>query len=102
MLVYFSVVTPTFSCKRSFSSLALVFQGIDYKVGKFPFAANSRAKTNNETDGFVKALGDKLTDRLLGCHIIGPVRNFFILYFIETIAIKAMYHLPFISRMLVN
>ncbi|XKL62513.1 hypothetical protein PGB90_002346 [Kerria lacca] len=46
--------------------------GIDYKVGKFPFAANSRAKTNNETDGFVKALSDKLTDRLLGCHIIGP------------------------------
>lgn len=48
-------------------------QGIDYKIGKFPFAANSRAKTNNETDGFVKALGDKITDRLLGCHIIGPV-----------------------------
>lgn len=46
--------------------------GINYKVGKFPFAANSRAKTNNETDGFVKALSDKLTDRLLGCHIIGP------------------------------
>ncbi|KAK7578040.1 hypothetical protein V9T40_010245 [Parthenolecanium corni] len=46
--------------------------GIEYKVGKFPFAANSRAKTNNETDGFVKALSDKLTDRLLGCHIIGP------------------------------
>ncbi|XP_066992685.1 dihydrolipoyl dehydrogenase, mitochondrial [Anabrus simplex] len=46
--------------------------GIEYKVGKFPFAANSRAKTNNETDGFVKVLGDKLTDRILGVHIIGP------------------------------
>ncbi|XP_059475103.1 dihydrolipoyl dehydrogenase, mitochondrial [Neocloeon triangulifer] len=46
--------------------------GIEYKVGKFPFAANSRAKTNNETDGFVKILADKATDRILGCHIIGP------------------------------
>ncbi|XP_052121924.1 dihydrolipoyl dehydrogenase, mitochondrial [Frankliniella occidentalis] len=47
-------------------------EGVEYKVGKFPFAANSRAKTNNETDGFVKILGDKHTDRLLGAHIIGP------------------------------
>jgi len=46
--------------------------GIDYKIGKFPFAANSRAKTNNETDGFVKVLADKLTDKILGVHIIGP------------------------------
>lgn len=46
--------------------------GIEYKVGKFPFAANSRAKTNNETEGFVKALSEKLTDKLLGCHIVGP------------------------------
>lgn len=48
-------------------------EGVDYKVGKFPFAANSRAKTNNETDGFVKVLADKTTDRILGTHIIGPV-----------------------------
>ncbi|XP_063227616.1 dihydrolipoyl dehydrogenase, mitochondrial isoform X2 [Bacillus rossius redtenbacheri] len=47
-------------------------EGVEYKVGKFPFAANSRAKTNNETDGFVKILGDKVTDRILGAHIIGP------------------------------
>jgi dihydrolipoamide dehydrogenase len=47
-------------------------EGVEYKVGKFPFAANSRAKTNNDTDGLVKILGDKNTDRLLGCHIIGP------------------------------
>lgn len=45
---------------------------VEYKVGKFPFAANSRAKTNNDQDGFVKVLGDKKTDRILGCHIIGP------------------------------
>jgi len=45
--------------------------GVDYKVGKFPFAANSRAKTNHETDGFVKVLADAATDRVLGCHIIG-------------------------------
>lgn len=40
-------------------------------MGKFPFIANSRAKTNNDTDGFVKILGDKNTDRVLGVHIIG-------------------------------
>ena len=45
--------------------------GVKYKVGKFPFAANSRAKTNHETDGFVKVLADAETDKLLGCHIIG-------------------------------
>merc|ERR1719378_505759 len=47
-------------------------EGIAYNVGKFPFAANSRAKCNNDTDGLVKILGDKKTDRLLGAHIIGP------------------------------
>ena len=45
--------------------------GIAYKVGKFPFIANSRAKTNHETDGFVKILADAKTDRVLGGHIIG-------------------------------
>ena len=43
-----------------------------YKVGKFPFLANSRAKVNNETDGFVKILADSKTDKILGVHIIGP------------------------------
>jgi dihydrolipoamide dehydrogenase len=47
-------------------------QKIDYKIGKFPFLANSRAKVNNETDGFVKILACKKTDRVLGVHIIGP------------------------------
>jgi dihydrolipoamide dehydrogenase len=45
--------------------------GVDYKIGKFPFLANSRAKTNHETDGFVKILADAKTDRVLGGHIIG-------------------------------
>ena len=44
----------------------------DYKVGKFPFLANSRAKVNNETEGFVKILADSKTDKVLGVHIIGP------------------------------
>ncbi|SVB56712.1 uncharacterized protein METZ01_LOCUS209566, partial [marine metagenome] len=42
-----------------------------YKVGKFPFMANSRAKAINETDGFVKILADEKTDKVLGVHIIG-------------------------------
>jgi len=44
----------------------------NYKVGKFPFLANSRAKVNNQTEGFVKMLADKNTDKVLGVHIIGP------------------------------
>ena len=44
----------------------------NYKVGKFPFMANSRAKAIDETEGFVKILADSLTDKVLGVHIIGP------------------------------
>ncbi len=47
-------------------------ESISYKIGKFPFLANSRAKVNNETEGFVKILADSKTDRVLGVHIIGP------------------------------
>ena len=47
-------------------------QGVSYKVGKFPFTANGRARAMGSTDGFVKLLADKDTDRLLGAHIIGP------------------------------
>ena len=47
--------------------------GIKYNVGKFPFLANSRARTNNEPAGFVKFISDAETDRILGCHIIGSV-----------------------------
>ncbi len=46
-------------------------EGVQYKVGKFPFSANSRAKTNHETDGFVKILADAATDRVLGAHLMG-------------------------------
>jgi dihydrolipoamide dehydrogenase len=45
--------------------------GVAYKVGKFPFTANGRARAMAQTDGFVKLLADKATDRLLGAHIIG-------------------------------
>jgi dihydrolipoamide dehydrogenase len=46
-------------------------EGIPYKKGKFPFQANSRARTNHQTDGFVKILADAKTDRVLGAHLIG-------------------------------
>lgn len=46
--------------------------GTKYKSGKFPFTANSRARSNGESDGFVKILADAESDELLGCHIIGP------------------------------
>ena len=46
--------------------------GVAYKVGKFPFTANGRARAMRHTDGFVKVLADAATDRVLGCHIIGP------------------------------
>jgi dihydrolipoamide dehydrogenase len=45
---------------------------INFKVGKFPFMANSRAKAINEPEGFVKILAESTTDRVLGVHIIGP------------------------------
>ena len=45
--------------------------GVDYKVGKFPFTANGRARAMLHTDGFVKILADKATDRVLGVHILG-------------------------------
>jgi len=46
--------------------------GVAYQVGKFPFTANSRARANLATDGFVKILADAKTDRVLGVHILGP------------------------------
>lgn len=46
--------------------------GVAYKVGKFPFLANSRARATGNTDGFVKILVDSATDRIIGGHIIGP------------------------------
>jgi dihydrolipoamide dehydrogenase len=46
--------------------------GIAYNVGKFPFTANARARAMGDTEGFVKILADKATDRILGAHILGP------------------------------
>jgi dihydrolipoamide dehydrogenase len=46
-------------------------EGVEYNSGKFPFTANGRAKANKQTEGFVKILADKKTDRVLGVHIIG-------------------------------
>ena len=46
-------------------------KGINYKIGKFPFLANSRAKVIDESEGFVKILADSITDKVLGVHIIG-------------------------------
>jgi dihydrolipoamide dehydrogenase len=45
--------------------------GVEYRSGKFPFSANSRARCNMTTDGFVKILSDARTDQVLGAHIIG-------------------------------
>ena len=58
-------------------------EGIDYNVGKFPFSANSRARTNNEPEGLIKVLADKETDKLLGVHIIGSgagMQNFLTIF----------------------
>jgi len=46
--------------------------GTEYNVGKFPFTANARARAMGDTDGFVKILADRRTDKILGAHIIGP------------------------------
>ena len=59
--------------------------GIAYKVGKFPFSANGRARAMNETEGFVKILADAATDRVLGCHIIGPEAGTLIAEVVTTI-----------------
>ena len=45
--------------------------GVQYSIGKFSFSANSRAKTNLDTEGFVKIIAEKETDKILGVHIIG-------------------------------
>jgi dihydrolipoamide dehydrogenase len=46
--------------------------GREYRVGKFPFSANGRARTAGETQGFVKFIADTRTDEILGCHMVGP------------------------------
>jgi dihydrolipoamide dehydrogenase len=49
-----------------------VDEGHEIKVGRFPFSANGRARCMNDTNGFVKMVADAQTDRMLGCHILGP------------------------------
>ena len=49
-------------------------EGVEYTVGTFPMSANSRAKTNDDAEGMIKVLGDKKTDRMLGCFMINKVR----------------------------
>ncbi len=51
---------------------ALKESGVAYRSGKFPFSANSRARANADSEGFVKVLADAATDRVLGVHIVGP------------------------------
>ena len=50
----------------------LIEKNIKYKIGKFSFMANSRAKAIDDTEGFVKILADEKTDKVLGAHLIGP------------------------------
>ncbi len=47
-------------------------QGIEFKIGKFPFKASGRARASMDTDGFIQVLADKKTDEILGVHMIGP------------------------------
>jgi dihydrolipoamide dehydrogenase len=47
-------------------------EGVEYKVGMFPFAASGRALASNDADGMVKMIADAESDRILGCHIVGP------------------------------
>lgn len=54
------------------SEEALKAAGVNYKVGKFPFMANSRARSTGDSEGFVKVIADAKTDKVLGVHIIGP------------------------------
>lgn len=64
-------------------------EGREYSVGKFSFSANSRARANDLTEGFVKILADKKTDRLLGAHIIGADAGTLISEFVLAIEYKA-------------
>ena len=50
-------------------------EGVAYRAGTFPFAANGRARALGDTTGFVKILADAATDRILGMHVIGPLAS---------------------------
>ena len=74
LLVYWKFYGNRHGC-HVFQKSVVSVQNVQYKVGKFPMAANSRSKTNNDTEGFIKILGDKDTDRILGAHIVCGVRH---------------------------
>ncbi|MEO1044465.1 MAG: dihydrolipoyl dehydrogenase [Pseudomonadota bacterium] len=63
--------------------------GVNYKKGKFPFMGNSRAKTNRDTDGFVKVLADAETDRVLGVHIISSLAGTMIAQIVQAMEFGA-------------
>ena len=66
-IVYTSPEVASIGCTED----QLKEQGISFKKGTFPFTANSRAKAIAHTDGFVKILSEKETDKILGAHIVG-------------------------------
>ena len=63
--------------------------GVDYRVGKFPFAANSRARCNADSDGLVKILADAKTDRVLGVHLVGALAGDLIMEAVRAIELGA-------------
>ncbi len=66
--------------------------GVNYKVGKFNFMGNGRARAMDETDGFVKVLADPDSDRILGIHIVGPRASDMIAEAVTAITLKATAH----------
>ena len=78
------------------SLFSFSLQGLPYHVGKFPLLANSRAKTNNDTDGMIKVLGHKETDRMLGVHMIGSVSKMWLPLIQQYVELTKMQH--FLSR----
>ena len=74
--VNYDVIPSVIYCDPEIASVGktevdLKKEKIEYKVGKFPFTANGRAKVNNQTEGFVKILSDAKTDKVHGIHIVG-------------------------------
>ena len=74
--VNYDVIPSVIYCDPEIASVGkteidLKNEKIEYKVGKFPFTANGRAKVNNQTEGFVKILSDAKTDKVHGIHIVG-------------------------------
>lgn len=70
--VPFVIYTEPEMAYVGFTEEELKDKGHSYKVGEFPFLANGRAKSLGSTDGFIKVLADKKTDKILGVHILGP------------------------------